>query len=113
MVARATTAEEKEEAALYLQLARTGWRRADSSLRQVFASQLMPDAPQAIWEAFDKLQRATTSTDNVVRFLDVFAHIDVADIVDRVRYPTLVVHSRGDVRVPQEQTKEIAARDPR
>ncbi len=110
--ARATTAEEKEEAALYLQLARTGWQRADSSLRQVFASQLMPDAPQEIWEAFDELQRATTSTDNVVRFLDVFAHIDITDIVDRVRCPALVVHSRGDVRVPQEQAKEIAARIP-
>lgn len=110
--ARATTAEEREEAALYLQLARTGWRRADPSLRQVFASQLMPDPSQETWEAFNELQRMTTSTDNVVRFLDVFSHIDVADIVAQVRCPTLVLHARGDVRVPQAQAQEIAARIP-
>ncbi|MGH9244403.1 MAG: hypothetical protein ACRD29_08830 [Acidimicrobiales bacterium] len=96
--ARAKTAEEREEAALDLQLGRVGWRRADPSFRQVFASQLLPDATQEIWDAFNELQRATTSIDNVVRFLDVFAHINVTDIVELVRCPTLIFHSRGDLR---------------
>lgn len=110
--ARATTDAEREEAALYLQLARTGWRREDPSLRQVFASQLMPDASQETWDAFNDLQRMTTSTDNVVRFLDVFAHIDVTDIVAQVRCPTLILHARGDVRLPRAQAQELAARIP-
>jgi DNA-binding winged helix-turn-helix (wHTH) protein/pimeloyl-ACP methyl ester carboxylesterase len=110
--ARAQTPEEREEAALDLQLGRVGWRHADPSFRQVFASQLLPDATQEIWDAFNELQRATTSIDNVVRFLDVFAHIDVTDIVGQVRCPTLIFHSRGDLRVPQAQAQELAARIP-
>ncbi|SNR59624.1 hypothetical protein SAMN06265360_111102 [Haloechinothrix alba] len=72
----------------------------------------MPDATRQTWEAFNELQRMTTSTENVVRFLDAFAHIDVTGIVDQVRCSTLIVHARGDVRVPQAQAQELAARIP-
>ncbi|AIJ24539.1 alpha/beta fold hydrolase [Amycolatopsis methanolica] len=77
--ARAAAPEEKEEAQLDLVLGRIGW------------------------------QRATTSNDNVVRFLDVFAHIDVSAIVPSVHCPTLILHSRGDLRVPKAQAQELAA----
>ncbi|HWM04681.1 MAG TPA: alpha/beta fold hydrolase [Actinophytocola sp.] len=107
--ARAHTVEEKEEAALDLQLARIGWRRDDPTFRQVFASQFLPDGSRALWDAFNDLQRATTSTDNVVRFLDIFAHIDVSDLAPRVRCPTLILHSRDDLRVPRAQASDLAA----
>jgi len=90
-------------------VARVGWRRDDESFRQVFASQLLPDGTAELWHAFNDLQRATTSVDNVVRFLDVFARIDVLDVAKKVRCPTLILHSRGDVRVPEAQARELAA----
>lgn len=107
--ARADTLEEKEEAELDLQLGRIGWRHDDPTFRQVFASQFLPGGPRELWDAFNDLQRATTSTDNVVRFLDVFAHIDVSAIAPRVRCPTLILHSREDLRVPRSQAQELAA----
>ncbi len=108
-LARARTAEEREEAALDLQLGRIGWRHDDPTFRQVFASQFLPDGSRGLWDAFDDLQRATTSTENVVRFLDAFAHIDVSAQAARVRCPTLILHSRDDLRVPRTQAQELAA----
>ena len=99
-LARARTADEREEAALDLQLGRIGWRHDDPTFRQVFASQFLPDGDRALWDAFNDLQRATTSTENVVRFLDVFAHIDVSALAPHVRCPTLILHARGDRRCP-------------
>ncbi|HEV2782784.1 MAG TPA: alpha/beta fold hydrolase [Actinophytocola sp.] len=108
-LARARTAEEREEAALDLQLGRIGWRRDDPTFRQVFASQFLPDGSRELWDAFNDLQRATTSTENVVRFLEVFAHIDVSALAARVRCPTLILHCRDDLRVPKTQAQELAA----
>ncbi|HEY7009217.1 MAG TPA: alpha/beta fold hydrolase, partial [Jatrophihabitantaceae bacterium] len=108
-LARAETAEEREEAALDLQVGRVGWRRDDPAYRQVFAAQFLPDEPRETWDAFNALQRATTSTENVVRFLDTFANLDVSGIAGQVRCPTLVLHARRDRRVPTRQARELAA----
>jgi pimeloyl-ACP methyl ester carboxylesterase/DNA-binding winged helix-turn-helix (wHTH) protein len=108
-LARAATPEEREEAALDMQVGRVGWRRDDPAYRQVFASQFLPDADRERWDAFNALQRATTSTENVVRFLDTFANLDVSSLATRVTCPTLIVHARGDRRVPTSQARELAA----
>jgi pimeloyl-ACP methyl ester carboxylesterase/DNA-binding winged helix-turn-helix (wHTH) protein len=108
-LARAASPEEREEAALDIQVGRVAWRRDDLAYRRVFASQFLPDESREMWDAFVALQRATTSTENVVRFLDVFANIDVSDIAPRVSCPTLVLHARRDRRVPIEQARELAA----
>lgn len=106
---RARTQEERDDAAVDLEVARVGWRRDDESFRQVFASQLLPDGTAELWHAFNDLQRATTSIDNVVKFLDVFARIDVLSLAPKIRCPTLILHSRGDLRVPEAQARELAA----
>jgi pimeloyl-ACP methyl ester carboxylesterase/DNA-binding winged helix-turn-helix (wHTH) protein len=108
-VARARTDEELEEAQLDLMLGRIGWRHDDPTFRQVFASQFLPDGDRTLWDAFNDLQRATTSTENVVRFLDVFAHLDVSALAPHVRCPTLILHARDDLRVPRSQAQELAA----
>jgi len=107
-LARAATDDEREEAALDLQVGRVGWRRDDPAYRQVFAAQFLPDADRGRWDAFNTLQRATTSTENVVRFLDTFANLDVSEMASRVRCPTLIVHARRDRRVPTSQARELA-----
>jgi pimeloyl-ACP methyl ester carboxylesterase len=67
-----------------------------------------PEAPHEQWEAFNELQRATTSVENVVRFLDAFAQLDVSTAAPQIKCPTLIVHSRRDVRVPESQARELA-----
>ncbi len=107
-LARAKTAEERDDAALDLQIGRTAWRRDDPAFRQVFAAQFFPGEGRETWDAFNALQRATTSTENVVRFLDTFANIDVAQQATQVQCPTLVLHARDDRRVPTAQARELA-----
>lgn len=106
---RAETDEERREAALNLDLARVGWHRDDPAFRQVFTAQFLPDGTPEQWAAFNELQRRSTSADNAVRFLDLFAGIDVTELAPRVRCPTLILHSRGDLRVPLSSACELAA----
>ena len=106
---RAQGEDEKRAAALDLDLARVGWGRDDPAFRQVFAAQFLPDGTRADWDAFDQLQRRTTSPENAVRFLQEFAHIDVREQAGQVRCPTLILHSRNDHRVPMRYGEELAA----
>ena len=106
---RAMNDEERRAAALDLDLARVGWGRDDPAFRQVFAAQFLPDGTRAEWEAFDHLQRRTTSPANAVRFLEEFARIDVRDLAAQVSCPTLILHSRDDHRVPMKYGEELAA----
>jgi pimeloyl-ACP methyl ester carboxylesterase/DNA-binding winged helix-turn-helix (wHTH) protein len=106
---RATDDGERRAAALDLDLARVGWGRDDPAFRQVFAAQFLPDGSRADWEAFDHLQRRTTSPENAVRFLEEFARIDVRELAQRVSCPTLIMHARDDRRVPIRYGEELAA----
>jgi pimeloyl-ACP methyl ester carboxylesterase/DNA-binding winged helix-turn-helix (wHTH) protein len=108
-LARATGDEEERAAALDLDLARVGWGRDDPAFRQVFAAQFQPDGTRADWDAFDQLQRRTTSPDNAVRFLEEFARIDVSEFARQVSCPTLILHSRDDHRQPMRNGEELAA----
>jgi pimeloyl-ACP methyl ester carboxylesterase/DNA-binding winged helix-turn-helix (wHTH) protein len=106
---RANTPEERREAALDLEVARVGWGREDATFRQVFTSQFLPTGTREQWDALNELQRRTTSPDNAVRFLEVFAEIDVVELATQVRCPTLILHARDDLRVPLASARELAA----
>lgn len=105
---RADDDAQRAEASLDLELARVGWARQDPSYLRVFASQFLPDGTPEEWEEFTNFQRNTTSPANAIRFLEEFARIDVSDIAHEVRCPTLILHSRDDVRVPRSQAMELA-----
>lgn len=105
---RARNEAERRVAELDLELARVGWTRQDPSFLQVFAAQFLPDGTPEEWREFIELQRSTTSTANAVRFLQVFGSIDVTAEARRIACPTLVLHARGDVRVPQSQATLLA-----
>jgi pimeloyl-ACP methyl ester carboxylesterase/DNA-binding winged helix-turn-helix (wHTH) protein len=106
---RATTAQELEEARVQVQLVRLGWGQDNAAFRRVFAMQFMPEGTQEQWRAFDELQRRTTSAANAVRFVEAFGGIDVVDVVSSVSAPSLVIHCRGDIRLPLEGGRQLAA----
>ena len=51
-------------------------------------------------------------TDYAIRFLDAFANIDVRHRLKEVKCPTLVIHCRGDMRIPLTSGRKIAAQIP-
>ena len=93
-------------------LTKSGWGSSNPAYRQMFSHTFMPDAKQDEIEWFDEFQRRTTSPANAVRFLDAFSSIDVRHLLSQIRVPTLVIHSRGDQRIPLKTGEEIAAAIP-
>jgi class 3 adenylate cyclase len=72
----------------------------------------MPEATpeQAGW--FNDLQRISTSAESAARLMLVTRDIDVTPLLSRVQTPTLVLHARGDERVPFDQGRMLAASIP-
>lgn len=101
-----------QEREAIMTLTATGWGRDDPAYRQIFSSTFMPSATKEELDWFNEFQRSTTSPENAVRFLSAFGDIDVRERLERVTVPTLVVHSRGDRRVPFQTGRDIAASIP-
>jgi len=106
---RATTEDERREAALQVEMVRLGWGREDPAFRRFFTSSFIPDAPPELWEAFAELLRRTTSAENAARLMEAWAEIDVTEEAKRVQAPTLVLHSRDEIRIPLDQARNLAS----
>jgi DNA-binding winged helix-turn-helix (wHTH) protein/pimeloyl-ACP methyl ester carboxylesterase len=106
---RARTDDERRAAEVMVELARLGWGADDPAFRQVFAMQFIPDGTAEDWAHFNELHRRTTSPENAARFMEAFGHADVTDLAPQVTVPTLILHGRGDMRVPFESARELAS----
>ena len=90
-------------------LIRSGWGRNNHAFRQMFTSLFMPDAPTENQSWFNELQRMTTSAENAANLLDALGDVDARTYLKDVKAPTLVVHCRGNLRVPLSAGQELAA----
>ena len=61
---------------------------------------------------FAKFERLSASPGAVKAFTMLNSQIDVSFILPAVRIPTLVLHNQGDLQVPVEHGRELAARIP-
>jgi pimeloyl-ACP methyl ester carboxylesterase/DNA-binding CsgD family transcriptional regulator len=109
---RSTTPAQREEAEMMCRLAELGWGKSDASFRQFFTTQFIPGGTHEQHEWFNEMERVSTSPANAARFMREFNAIDVADRLEHVSCPTLVLHSVRDVRVPYEEGRFLAANIP-
>jgi pimeloyl-ACP methyl ester carboxylesterase len=79
------------------------------ALRQVYTSRFVPGATAEQMSWFNELCRRTTSPENAARLLEARANVDVVDLLEKVRTPTLVLHARDDQVVPIEEGRMIAS----
>ena len=107
--ARATSEADVRLHELQVELARHGWGIDDPAFRQVFTAQFMPQGTRELWDAFNELQRQTTSPENAAHVLKITGTIDVVHLAPLVRAPTLVLHARDDHRPPFEQGRLLAS----
>ena len=91
------------------ELMRLGWGAETSAFRRMFAELLMPEASEEQVSWFSELQRRTTTPEIAARILEATGEIDVGDRMKLVQAPTLVLHPRGDVMVPFDQGRILAA----
>ena len=86
-----------------------GWGTQDPTFRQVFTTNFMPGATVEQQRSFNDMMRLSTSPETAVRIFRAFGEIDVREEARAVRCPTLIVHARGDLRVPFEEGRSLAA----
>jgi DNA-binding winged helix-turn-helix (wHTH) protein/pimeloyl-ACP methyl ester carboxylesterase len=89
-------------------LIREGWGQDNPAARQMFTSLIVPDATLEEMHWFNELERISASAETAIRLLHVLGDIDVTELLPRVAVPTLVLHSRGDARVPLEHGLMLA-----
>ena len=106
---RASSETERLEAETLVNLIRLGWGRDNAAFRQVFTNQFIPGGTPAQHQWWNELERLTASPENAARTLDAFHRVDVTELARQLRVPTLVLHSRGDARVPFTEGLRLAA----
>lgn len=105
---RSGTDSARTEARLLHQLIELGWGRSNPAFRQVFTSLFIPDGSAEDYRWFNELQRASASPETAARILATCDSIDVTELAAGLQVPTLVLHARGDARVPFEQGRKLA-----
>ena len=106
---RDLTDEQLEEEKLLVSLMRVGWGRENPAFRQVFATQLQPEATAEELRAFDELMRISTSAENAARLESEMHHTDVRALAPLITAPSLVMHAGQDAAVPFEEGRLLAS----
>ena len=92
-----------------VEVVRFGWGADTPAFRRLFTELFIPGGSNEQLTWFDELMRRTTRPEVAARMLESCGEIDVTRSLSRVQAPTLVMHSRGDARVPLEQGRVLAA----
>ncbi|MEY8838629.1 alpha/beta fold hydrolase, partial [Cribrihabitans sp. XS_ASV171] len=87
---------------------REGWGSPSPLYRTFFTASFLPDAPRAVQDRFDEVQRVSVSPENALRLHELRSGIDVTDIAAQVATPVLVLHAAGDRIAPLEEGRRIA-----
>ncbi len=106
--ARATTPEKRQEVELLLKLVELDWGQDNPHFRQLFTYQFLPDGTAEQLRSYNDLMRISTPASNASRYFRASFKADVRDVAPGVKCPTLVLHARGDLRMPFEEGRELA-----
>jgi pimeloyl-ACP methyl ester carboxylesterase/DNA-binding CsgD family transcriptional regulator len=105
---RDPTPERVDELQALMKLVEVGWGRDDPSYRQIFSIGFMPGATLEQLNSMSELQRMSATPECAVRIMRAMFPIDVRESASRVKCPTLILHARGDRRVPFEEGRLLA-----
>lgn len=97
------------EAETMVNMMRVGWGSDNDAFRQVFTNQFIPGGTPEQLRWWTELQRLSASPEGAARTLEAFHGVDVTAAARALDVPTLVMHSRGDMRVPFEEGRRLAA----
>ena len=101
--------EFEQEIEARLKLLELSWERDEPSYRQLFASQFVPESSQEQLRSLSELARRSVTRAVLVRLIDCLYNVDVRESAARVRCPALLLHAKGDQRVPFEEGRLLAS----
>ena len=103
------SAETQRAGRALAEVIRVGWGAGTPAFRRMFAELLIPEATEEQVAWFAELQRRTTKPDVAAQIMEASGNIDVRARLAQITAPTLVTHPRGDLMVPFEQGRHLAA----
>jgi pimeloyl-ACP methyl ester carboxylesterase len=106
---RARSDAERLEAETMVNFVRIGWGRDNPAYCRFFTNLFIPGGTPEQHRWWGDLERATASPEVASQLLHEMQGIDVLDLAANLDVPTLIFHSRGDMRVPFEQGCKLAA----
>ncbi len=109
---RSKTPGQQEETELILKLVELGWGQDNPTFRQLFTYQFVPDATSAQLQSFNELMRHSAQATHAAALLRAWFGADLSNVAAQVRAPTLVMHADGDLRIPFDQGRALAAHIP-
>ncbi len=92
-----------------IDLVRIGWGSDNPAFRQVFTSRFIPGGTDEQVGWYNDLCRKTTSPELAAKLLESRTTVEVTHLLEKVKAPTLVLHSREDDIVPFEEGQILAA----
>jgi len=101
-------AREVARAEASIVLIREGWGQDNPAASQMFTSLIIPDATREEAQWLNDLERQSASPETAIRLIRVIGDIDVIDLLPQLSVPVLLLHSRGDARVPFEHGLKLA-----
>ncbi|MBI1886294.1 MAG: adenylate/guanylate cyclase domain-containing protein [Chloroflexi bacterium] len=88
-----------------ISLIRSQWGMGSAALSAIF----VPSGDPEEVAGFTELQRLAASAETAARITEVNTGIDVTELLNEIRCPTLVVHRRNDTVCPFDVAREMAA----
>jgi pimeloyl-ACP methyl ester carboxylesterase/DNA-binding CsgD family transcriptional regulator len=98
-----------DEALLVSKLIEVGWGTRNPAFRQIFANQFLPDAGAELLQAFDDLQRHSSSPGDALRIVQVVMQMEVTAQARAIGCPTLIMHATGDRIIAFEEGRLLAS----
>ncbi|MGF7162538.1 pimeloyl-ACP methyl ester carboxylesterase/DNA-binding CsgD family transcriptional regulator [Rhodoligotrophos appendicifer] len=109
---RAKTDAERLEAETLVNFVRIGWGRENPAFCRFFTNLFIPEGTPEQHRWWGDLERETASAAVAAELLSNMQGIDVLDLAAQLRLPTLIVHCRGDMRVPFNEGCKLATAIP-
>ncbi|MBX9462652.1 MAG: alpha/beta fold hydrolase [Aquamicrobium sp.] len=106
---RAQSDAERLEAETLVNFIRIGWGRDNPAFCRFFTNLFIPDGKPEQHRWWGDLERVTATADVAAQLLWQMQGIDVMDLAARLAVPTLIMHCRGDMRVPFNEGCKLAA----
>lgn len=101
--------KERKQFELQRSMILEGWGNDEDSYREFFTTQFIPDGTIDDHRSLNNTQRVAASPEVAARIFDMNIDLNVVDLLPTIRVPTLILHRRGDMRVPMSLGQELAA----
>jgi len=86
-------------------LVRAHWGIGSKALTDLF----IPGADAMVSQSFANFQRESATPEMAAQLMDFIYQIDITDLVQRLRVPTLVIHREQDQIIPFQMGRELAS----